>query len=196
MGNTNSNKHNNFVALFRQKYPEGRIAVNVSQNNGCVMARARIYPNFNDEDRCFLSEITVAKNISENNDFPDLITEVQEQAIALAIQNAGITSESSKGKKPEIVEENKSKEETTDYEVVEDQSQKVTQQELTLEEKYQNAIKLICPITKYKEKNYTLGQVLGCDPKAIKWLAEKFTGDTKIKEAAQIICEYAVIEAA
>ena len=92
---------------FRQKYPEGRIAVNVSQNNGCVMARARIYPNFNDEDRCFLSEITVAKNISENNDFSDLITEVQEQAIALAIQNAGITSESSKGKKPEIVEEKK-----------------------------------------------------------------------------------------
>ena len=196
MSNTNSNKQNNLVMSFRQKYPEGRIAVNVSQNNGCVMARARIYPNFNDEDRCFLSEITVAKNISENNDFPDLITEVQEQAIAFAIQNAGITSESSKGKKPEIVEEKKSKEETTDYEVVEDQSQKVTQQELTLEEKYQNAIKLICPITKYKEKNYTLGQVLGCDPKAIKWLAEKFTGDTKIKEAAQIICEYAVIEAA
>lgn len=196
MSNTNSNKQNNLVMSFRQKYPEGRIAVNVSQNNGCVMARARIYPNFNDEDRCFLSEITVAKNISDNNDFQDLITEVQEQAIALAIQNAGITSESSKGKKPEIVEEKKSKEETTDYEVVEDQSQKVTQQELTLEEKYQNAIKLICPITKYKEKNYTLGQVLGCDPKAIKWLAEKFTGDTKIKEAAQIICEYAVIEAA
>ena len=196
MSNTNSNKQNNLVMSFRQKYPEGRIAVNVSQNNGCVMARARIYPNFNDEDRCFLSEITVAKNISENNDFSDLITEVQEQAIALAIQNAGITSESSKGKKPEIVEEKKSKEETTDYEVVEDQLQKVTQQELTLEEKYQNAIKLICPIAKYKEKNYTLGQVLGCDPKAIKWLAEKFTGDTKIKEAAQIICEYAVIEAA
>lgn len=196
MSNTNSNKQNNLVMSFRQKYPEGRIAVNVSQNNGCVMARARIYPNFNDEDRCFLSEITVAKNISDNNDFQDLITEVQEQAIALAIQNAGITSESSKGKKPEIVEEKKSKEETTDYEVVEDQSQKVTQQELTLEEKYQNALKLICPITKYKEKNYTLGQVLGCDPKAIKWLAEKFTGDTKIKEAAQIICEYAVIEAA
>lgn len=196
MSNTNSNKQNHLVISFRQKYPEGRIAVNVSQNNGCVMARARIYPNFNDEDRCFLSEITVAKNISENNDFPDLITEVQEQAIALAIQNADITSESSKGKKPEIVEGKKSKEETTDYEVVEDQSQKETQQELTLEEKYQNAIKLICPITKYKEKNYTLGQVLGCDPKAIKWLAEKFTGDTKIKEAAQIICEYAVIEAA
>ena len=96
MSNTNSNKQNNLVMSFRQKYPEGRIAVNVSQNNGCVMARARIYPNFNDEDRCFLSEITVAKNISDNNDFQDLITEVQEQAIALAIQNAGITSESSK----------------------------------------------------------------------------------------------------
>ena len=81
MSNTNSNKQNNLVMSFRQKYPEGRIAVNVSQNNGCVMARARIYPNFNDEDRCFLSEITVAKNISENNDFQDLITEVKMQAL-------------------------------------------------------------------------------------------------------------------
>jgi len=80
--------------------------------------------------------------------------------------------------------------------VVEEETPKKVESELTLEEKYQNAIKLTCPITKYKEKNYTLGQVLGCDPKAIKWLAEKFTGDTKIKEAAQIICEYAVIEAA
>ena len=196
MGNTNSNKNNNFVALFRQKYSEGRIAVNVSQNNGCVMARARIYPNFNDEERCFLSEITVAKNITEENDFASLISEVQEQAIALAIQNAGITCDMNKSKKQEVSEGDKIKEETTDYEVVEEQAPKKVESELTLEEKYQNAIKLICPITKYKEKNYTLGQVLGCDPKAIKWLAEKFTGDTKIKEAAQIICEYAVIEAA
>lgn len=196
MGNTNSNKHNNFVALFRQKYPEGRIAVNVSQSNGCMMARARIYPNFNDEERCFLSEITVAKNITEDNDFASLITEVQEQAIMLAIQNAGITCDVNKSKKQEVGEDIKIKEETTDYEVVEEQAPKKVEPELTLEEKYQNAIKLTCPITKYKEKNYTLGQVLGCDPKAIKWLAEKFTGDTKIKEAAQIICEYAVIEAA
>ena len=196
MGNTNSNKQNNLIMFFRQKYPEGRIAVNVSQNNGCVMARARIYPNFNDEERCFLSEITVAKNIIENNDFCDLIAEVQEQAIFLAIQNAGITCEHSKGKKQDVIEEKKDKEEIADYDVVEDQSSNKPEVELTLEEKYQNAIKLICPITKYKDKNYTLGQVLGCDPKAIKWLAEKFTGDTKIKEAAQVICEYAVIEAA
>ncbi len=193
---SNSNKQNSLVMAFRQKYPEGRIAVNVSQNNGCVMARARIYPNFNDEERCFLSEITVAKNITENNEFCDLIAEVQEQAITLAIENAGITCEMDKGKKQEVIKGKKDREETTDYEVVEDQTQKKVEPELSLEDKYQNAIKLICPITKYKEKNYTLGQVLGCDPKAIKWLAEKFTGDTKIKEAAQIICEYAVIEAA
>lgn len=67
---------------------------------------------------------------------------------------------------------------------------------MTYEEKYKKALAMACPIAKYKEKNYTLGQVLGCDPKAIKWLAEKFTGDTEIKEAAQLICDYAVRECA
>ena len=47
-----SNKMQESVKLFREKYPEGKISVNVSQSNGCVMARARIYPKYNEEERC------------------------------------------------------------------------------------------------------------------------------------------------
>ena len=37
-----------------------------------------------------------------------------------------------------------------------------------------------------------MGDVLSLDPGALKWLANKFTSDEHIKEAAQMICEYAV----
>ena len=62
--------------------------------------------------------------------------------------------------------------------------------ELTPEEKMDQALQTMCPISKYKGK--TLGDVLSLDPGALKWLANKFTGDEHIKEAAQMICEYAV----
>ena len=50
-----------------------------------------------------------------------------------------------------------------------------------------------CPITRYNGK--TLGDVLATDQKAIQWLATKFIGDEKIKEAATMICEYALTAA-
>ena len=68
-----SNKMQESVKLFREKYPEGKISVNVSQSNGCVMARARIYPKYNEEERCYLSEITIAKAINDSNSFETLI---------------------------------------------------------------------------------------------------------------------------
>lgn len=52
------------------------------------------------------------------------------------------------------------------------------------------ALQTMCPISKYKGK--TLVDVLSLDPGALKWLANKFTGDAHIKEAAQMIYEYAV----
>ena len=190
-----SNKMQESVKLFREKYPEGKISVNVSQSNGCVMARARIYPKYNDEERCYLSEITIAKAMNDSNSFETLISETQFEAVSLAIQTACsfgsnqsvVVTDTSK--KEEIVE-------TDEYQVDEKEPETLKEKELTYEEKYKKALAMACPIAKYKEKNYTLGQVLGCDPKAIKWLAEKFTGDTEIKEAAQLICDYAVRECA
>jgi len=65
--------------------------------------------------------------------------------------------------------------------------------ELTLEEKLDRAMNLPCPISRYSSK--TLGEVLREDPKAIKWVAEKFTGPEETKAAAQLICEYALQQA-
>ena len=190
-----SNKMQESVKLFREKYPEGKISVNVSQSNGCVMARARIYPKYNEEERCYLSEITIAKAINDSNSFETLISETQCEAVSLAIQ----TAYSFGGNQSVVVTDTSQKEEiveTDEYQVEEKEPETIKDKELTYEEKYKKALAVACPIAKYKEKNYTLGQVLGCDPKAIKWLAEKFTGDAKIKEAAQLICDYAVRECA
>lgn len=190
-----SNKMQESVKLFREKYPEGKISVNVSQSNGCVMARARIYPKYNEEERCYLSEITIAKAMNDSNSFETLISETQYEAVSLAIQ----TAYSFGGNQPVVVTDTSKKEEVVEadeYQVDGKEPEALKDKELTYEEKYKKALAMACPIAKYKEKNYTLGQVLGCDPKAIKWLAEKFTGDTEIKEAAQLICDYAVRECA
>ncbi|MGM9601910.1 MAG: hypothetical protein ACI3W5_10085, partial [Faecousia sp.] len=69
----------------------------------------------------------------------------------------------------------------------------VPKRELTMEEKYEQALAVPCPISKFKGK--TLGEVLGLDPNAIHWCATKFTGDQEVKAAAQFICEYAAQQA-
>lgn len=56
-----------------------------------------------------------------------------------------------------------------------------------------NAMAVPCPIAKHNGK--TLGDVLREDPKAIKWVADKFTGSEEIKAAAKLICEYALQQA-
>ena len=62
--------------------------------------------------------------------------------------------------------------------------------ELTQEEKLDQAMKVPCPITKFKGK--TLGEVLQLDPGAIKWVAEKFSADEKVGAAAQFIMDFAL----
>ena len=58
--------------------------------------------------------------------------------------------------------------------------------ELTAEQQLELDMKVPCPITRYAGK--TLGDVFYTDAKAINWLATKFTGDPKVKEAATRIC--------
>lgn len=60
---------------------------------------------------------------------------------------------------------------------------------LSLEEMYKRAIKMPCPLPKYKGK--TLGQLAVSDPNLINWLATKYTGDKKVIAAALAICKYA-----
>ena len=55
---------------------------------------------------------------------------------------------------------------------------------------FERALKVSCPIAKYTGK--TLGDVLQMDPKALNWVANKYTGDAEISAAAKLICEEAL----
>lgn len=72
-------------------------------------------------------------------------------------------------------------------------SQEPVQQELTYEERIQQAMSMPCPIKKYAGK--TLGDLIVADPKALKWIVNKFHDDKGTNEAARLICEYALGQA-
>lgn len=42
------------IALFRMKYPEGRIAIQVSSGKDCFVATARVYPSYKTRRNAFL----------------------------------------------------------------------------------------------------------------------------------------------
>ena len=46
------------MAWFRLRYPEGRIAVEVSPGKDCFVATARVYPSYKDPVDCYLAEAT------------------------------------------------------------------------------------------------------------------------------------------
>lgn len=56
------------------------------------------------------------------------------------------------------------------------------------------AMQVSCPIRKFA--GLTLGEVLRKDPNAIKFLAEKYSGEDKVREAAKTLCEYAIKQSA
>lgn len=71
--------------------------------------------------------------------------------------------------------------------------QEPVQQELTYEERIQQAMCMPCPIKKYAGK--TLGDLVVTDPKALNWIVNKFHDDKGTNEAARLICEYALGQA-
>lgn len=196
------------MAWFRLKYPEGRIAVSVTPAKDCFVATARIYPNYKDPVDCFLAEATASRGLCEDKPSVSPREWAQTAAVGIALRNAGFglqfamagedfeqvapdelglmgtpQTESGAGvaNKAAVTTEE-------EYTVIEK-----PKKELTYEERLNNAMMVPCPISKYNGK--TLGEVLREDPKALKWVAEKFTGSEEIKAAAQLICEYALQQA-
>lgn len=66
-------------------------------------------------------------------------------------------------------------------------------QELTYEQRVQQAMNMPCPIKKYAGK--TLGDLVVMDPSALNWIVNKFEDNKGTKEAAKLICEYALGQA-
>ena len=183
------------MAWFRLKYPEGKIAVQVTPAKDCFVATAKIYPSYRDPIECYLAEATASRGLCEEKPSVSPREWAQTAAIGIALRNAGFGLQfAMTGEDVESItsdefrwnSDSDTQSEAEEYSVVED----ISERELTMEEKVEQAMKMVCPIAKFGGK--TLGEVLSMEPSAIKWLAEKYTGAEKTKAAAKLICEYAL----
>ncbi len=193
------------LAWFRLKYPEGKISIQVTPGKDCFIATARIYPNYKDGAECYLAEATASRGYSADKPSVSPREWAQTAAVGIALRNAGFglqfsmageefeetaTDELSKRTVPQNTDDSADYKTKDGDGTAEEEYAVDPPRELTLEEKFNNATQVSCPITKYNGK--TLGEVLQLDPKAIQWCATKFTGGEEIKAAARLICEYAL----
>lgn len=188
------------LAWFRLKFPMGKISVEVGQSGDLFVAKARVYADYKDADNCFLAEATASRGKCEQNPSVSPREWAQTAAIGIALRNAGfglqfaIAGEDFEDIAPdELGAENGDAQtsQSEEYNVTEEKEEVV---ELTLEERYKQALGIPCPITKYKGK--TLGDLVVADPSALKWLATKYSKEDGVKAAAQAICDYALQTAA
>lgn len=192
------------ISMFRMKYPDGKIAVSVKSTEKSCVATARVYPHYKDAETEFLAEATVEREPTQDKESVSVMESAQTAAIGDALRNAGFglqyafasgyignPSHGEPDATDQEIPENKGSAAESTKEIPEPEKVEEPEppHELTLEEKYKLALRAPCPINKYKGK--TLGELLGMDQKALSWVATKFTGDEKIKQAAITICEYA-----
>lgn len=191
------------IALFRMKYPEGRIAIQVSSGKDCFVATARVYPSYKDAPECFLAEATASRGYDASKPSVSPREWAQTAAVGIALRNAGFGLQfSAAGDDFEDTAPNELATDLTDPEVLPETggapeadiaAPEPEERELTPEERLEQAMKTPCPIAKYKGK--TLGEVLSLDPNALNWVANKFTGSAEVSSAAKTICEYAMQQA-
>lgn len=180
------------MAWFRLKYPEGRIAVEVTPAKDCFVAKARVYPNYKDGPECYLAEATASRGPDPDHPSVSPREWAQTAAVGVALRNAGFGLQF--GAAGEDFSQNAPEEpalETSPSEPAEPISKA---EEPSPEEKLRQAMNTPCPIGKYKGR--TLGELLTLDPRAVSWVATKFTGDSQISEAAKLLCDYALEQTA
>lgn len=195
------------LAWFRLKYPEGRIAVNVTHINDYFVASAKVYCHYKDSEGHFLAEASAVRGYSPDKPTISPREWAQTAAIGIALRNAGFGLQfSAAGESfdlPAINESgavftydiqgnqntNNSESLKTDISKLEENILNSKEEPMSLEK----AKLLTCPISKYSGK--TLGDLIMLDPKALVWIANKFTGNEEISEGAKLICEHALATA-
>ena len=203
------------IAWFRLKYPLGKIALKTEQKGGLFIAYARIHPDYRDPVDAFLSEATASRTKSE--DMPSVAPRewAQTAAIGIALRNAGfglqfsMAGESFSANAPDefaldvgsgaVTFANESDRAENGMSTVTAAPPAATPdeappKELTAEEKFQLACKVPCTLKKYEGR--TLGDLMLLDRNFLVYIATKYEGNEKLKEAAKIICEYAASNAA
>lgn len=201
------------LAWFRLKYPEGRIAISVTPAKDCFVANARVYHHFADPVDQFLAEATASRGYLADKPTVSPREWAQTAAVGIALRNAGFglqfgaagdafdapavdelsgitwsDGEPSPLAEPEIPPQApKAPRSAASTKPAPPPAQS---QESPLEQ----AMKQPCPISKYNGK--TLGDLIQLDPKALVWVANKYTGDQNIIAAAKLICDQAAQESA
>lgn len=182
------------MAWFRLKYPEGRIAVDVTPTKDGFVARARIYPDYRDGLECYLAEATASRGADPAHPSVSPREWAQTAAVGVALRNAGFGLQfgaagedfSEKASQESVPQEGSSLPEAVE---TTHQVEEPSTEEPSLEEQLQRAMSVPCPISKYKGR--TLGDMLTIDPGAIVWVANKQTVSPQAAAAAKLLCEYA-----
>lgn len=232
------------MAWFRLVYPEGKITTKVSSGKDCFVATARIYPNYKDDENCYLAEATASRGYLPDKPSVSPREWAQTAAVGIALRNAGFglqfgmagedfsdvapnelgvmeSEVSARAENEGIGADAPMTEQLMQKQTAEAQmtqnitampasqmqqpaipvsgiqqstgSQEEVPQELTYEERIQQAMNVPCPIKKYAGR--TLGDLVVADPKALNWIVNKFHDDKGTNEAARLICEYALGQA-
>lgn len=206
------------LAWFRLKYPEGKIAIDVEAVKDYFVASARVYVSYKDPVECYLAEATASRKYDPLKPTVSPREWAQTAAVGIALRNAGfglqfgaagddfesdVPDELGAGSKvvtppapavvAPVVDNNPQAEivETPVAPVAPDPEPEVV--ELTPEQRFEQACAVVSPIKKHGGK--TLGEILTMEPRAINWLATKFSGDETIKAAAEYICSYSMAQA-
>jgi hypothetical protein len=184
------------IAWFRLKYPEGRIAVSVQPAKECFIATARVYMHYNDPVEYFLAEASASRGCIPEKPTVSPREWAQTAAVGKALRNAGFGLQFDAAGESfddpvadELTDTPTDGAATPTGEAFEETAPPVTEVPTTEPEPltFESALKLPCPIAKYKGK--TLGDLIMADPKALTWIAAKFSGDEQIIAGARLICE-------
>ena len=181
------------IAWFRLKYPEGRFTLNVTPGKDCFIATARVYKHYMDPIDCYLAEASAAKGQHPTKPSVSAREWAQTAALGIALRNAGFGLQfHTAGEafdEPAVNELNHDAQEPSAGNTLPSNSGAAVNpvQAPSEEDPFEAAMKMPCPISKYQGK--TLGDLLSIDPKAIVWVAQKFTGNPALSEAAKLICE-------
>lgn len=182
------------MAWFRLRYPEGKIAVEVTPGNDCFVATARVYPSYKDGPECYLAEATASRSYSQDRPSVSPREWAQTAAIGIALRNAGfglqfaMAGDEFEGTTPNELDPQPQN--SSSAPAPEERPEEPAPVELSPEEKLEQAMKIACPIAKYKGK--TLGEMIVIDPKSLVWIAEKYKGSEETSAAARLICDYSL----
>ena len=192
------------LAWFRLVYPEGKISAVATLAHDHYIGHARVYRNFMDPPECFLAEATASRKYDANKPTVSPREWAQTAAIGIALRNAGFGLQFHAagdafdqsavdelgdliGSTQVVGETNPHTETEVPFRVPAAESEAQPE-----EDPLERAMRLTCPLTKEGLRGKTLGELITLDPGALTWIANKYTKDPIIAEAARLICEHAL----